>query len=103
MKMKENEYAVYIVSYEITSHSTGREDRQKFYDYIDDQDFCAITESSCVISTLMSAKELFTQLIKYLQPDKDSLFIARIDGNYEMMLPIITIGKVRKWLKEHSF
>ena len=96
------DHSVYVITYDISTHRVNWENQQKFYDFIDDQDFCAITESSCLIASTLSTKELFRALTKFLSTDRDSFFIVRILDECEVSLPMDNNDRVRKWLKEHS-
>lgn len=94
--------SVYVITYDISTHHVNRENEQKFYDFIDDQDFCAITDSSCLIASSMSAKELFAALTKFLLTERNSLFIVRMRDECEVSLPQENNDNISKWLKEHK-
>jgi CRISPR/Cas system-associated endoribonuclease Cas2 len=101
MKPEEKKPTIYVVTYDINTHLTDKENRQKFYDFIDDQDFCPITESACLLCTSMSAKELSQALARFILSERDALFIAGISGECEVYLPTDEKDHVNKWLMAH--
>ncbi len=97
---------VFLITYDISGSGRDAGEYENIYRAIEttiSHDSCMVSESSYLVSTQMTVRNIYDKLRRIITRKDDRFFVSRISKNWRYYLPDNTDGNnTRRWLETHG-